>query len=196
MIDDELRMDAYYYGFDPTGERVVDRVLSAVACAGKAFHHTEAWGDAATCCSYPTFAADQSPVQWIEGAAKEAATEIARLREEVARLQRERDEALGGYDGRIQDIASENFGPFPVQTPTEAMNEIERGVFAMRQERDALAVRVGELADSLDKALCNAGSQPDTVGLFNVWRAARNVAERARAGLQVEGDQGKENNRE
>lgn len=33
------RMDAYYYGFDSTGVDDIDRLLSAVACAGKAFHH-------------------------------------------------------------------------------------------------------------------------------------------------------------
>ncbi len=41
----ELRMNAYYYGFRPTGVRAVDEILSAVACAGKAYHHTDAWCD-------------------------------------------------------------------------------------------------------------------------------------------------------
>lgn len=40
-----LRMDAYYFGFSPTGVREVDEILSAVACAGKSYHHTERWGD-------------------------------------------------------------------------------------------------------------------------------------------------------
>lgn len=39
----DLRMDAYYYGFDATGYRPVDEILSAVARAGKAYHHTESW---------------------------------------------------------------------------------------------------------------------------------------------------------
>ena len=41
----ERRMDAYYYGFDETGCDPVDDVLSAVAIAGKCFHHTDEWND-------------------------------------------------------------------------------------------------------------------------------------------------------
>lgn len=39
------RMDAYYYGFDRTGVGAIDRLLSVMAYAGKAFHHTESWQD-------------------------------------------------------------------------------------------------------------------------------------------------------
>lgn len=39
-------LDAYYYGFDPTGNADVDRILGAIAYAGKAYHHTEDWDDA------------------------------------------------------------------------------------------------------------------------------------------------------
>ena len=41
-------------------------------------------------------------------------------------------EAAGMYEGRIQDVASENFGPFPRQTDEEAMTAIERGIFEQR----------------------------------------------------------------
>lgn len=41
----ELRMFAYYYSFTPTGVREIDEILSAVACAGKSYHHTENWSD-------------------------------------------------------------------------------------------------------------------------------------------------------
>ena len=44
-MSDELRMDAYYYGFEPTGVRIIDEILSAVAHAGKAYHNTENWTD-------------------------------------------------------------------------------------------------------------------------------------------------------
>lgn len=43
MYGDRLRMDAYYYGFHPTGVVEIDRILAAVARAGKAYHHTENW---------------------------------------------------------------------------------------------------------------------------------------------------------
>ena len=45
MSEEKLRMDAYYYSFEETGCIEVDRVLSAVACAGKAYHHTEDWNN-------------------------------------------------------------------------------------------------------------------------------------------------------
>lgn len=41
--DGSLRLSAYYYSFEPTGVESIDRILSAVACAGKSYHHTEYW---------------------------------------------------------------------------------------------------------------------------------------------------------
>lgn len=66
----EMRMDAYYYGFDPTGVPEIDKILSAVACAGKAFHHTNAWNDEAS--PYP-YHQGSTPRDWIQNAANEAA---------------------------------------------------------------------------------------------------------------------------
>ena len=43
---EKLRMNAYYYSFDETGVIEIDRILSAVACAGKGYHHTDMWGEA------------------------------------------------------------------------------------------------------------------------------------------------------
>lgn len=70
MPDKPLRMDAYYYGFDPTGNRSIDLILSAVACAGKAYHHTESWSSDEDGPSY---------VDRIQQAAATAAAEIERL---------------------------------------------------------------------------------------------------------------------
>lgn len=44
-LPDGERMNAYYYGFTPTGVALIDSILSAVAVAGKGSHHTEGWGD-------------------------------------------------------------------------------------------------------------------------------------------------------
>jgi len=41
----ELKMNAYYYSFEPTGVQEIDEILSAVAVAGKGSHHTESWDD-------------------------------------------------------------------------------------------------------------------------------------------------------
>ena len=66
----KMRMDAYYYGFDPTGVEAIDKILSAVACAGKAYHHTEDWGDDGYT---PEYLRGASPVEWIQNAANDAA---------------------------------------------------------------------------------------------------------------------------
>lgn len=39
------RMDAYYYTFKRTGVPTIDAILSAVAQAGKSYHHTESWAN-------------------------------------------------------------------------------------------------------------------------------------------------------
>jgi hypothetical protein len=81
-MTDKLRMDAYYYGFDSTGVLAVDKILSAVACAGKGFHNTEDWNDK---CEWQDHTGE-TPVDWIQNAANEAADEIERLRAEVERF--------------------------------------------------------------------------------------------------------------
>lgn len=66
----ELRMDAYYYGFVPTGDKDIDLILCAVASAGKAYHHTEEWNKNTR--PYDnTFG--ESPSEWIQNAANKAA---------------------------------------------------------------------------------------------------------------------------
>jgi len=85
---DELRMSAYYYGFTATGIPDIDRILSAVACAGKAFHHTEDWHQEAE----PFRGhAGSNPIEWIQNAANDAAkaaSEIAALRCRVAQMEK------------------------------------------------------------------------------------------------------------
>lgn len=69
-MSEQLRMNAYYYSFEPTGIYEIDKILSAVAVAGKAFHHTENWMD--DCAQMPPFTGT-SPLEWIQNAANEAA---------------------------------------------------------------------------------------------------------------------------
>lgn len=69
----DLSLDAYYYGFDQTGVLIIDRILSAVACAGKAFHHTRDWCDDAT--QYDGHKG-QAPIDWIQNAANDAASAL------------------------------------------------------------------------------------------------------------------------
>ena len=64
------RMDAYYYSFGPTGIAIIDRILSAVACAGKSFHHTDCWDE--ECSPYEHLRGD-TVTTWIQNAADDAA---------------------------------------------------------------------------------------------------------------------------
>jgi len=59
---ENLRMSAYYYSFDPTGDGLVDRILSAVACAGKGYHHKD-------CAPFR----GGSYIAWIQNAARDVA---------------------------------------------------------------------------------------------------------------------------
>ena len=72
-------MDGYYYGFDETGVAAVDFILSAVASAGKAYHHTEAWMGEET----PDWGAHSGGTcaAWIQNAAKIAA-DVTRFKDQ------------------------------------------------------------------------------------------------------------------
>lgn len=75
-------MDAYYYEFHPTGNKSIDLILSAVACAGKAFHHTKDW-DYAKCDGklFGELLEGNTPVEWIQNAANRAAKQIQQCTE-------------------------------------------------------------------------------------------------------------------
>lgn len=88
IVMTERRMNAYYYSFDSVGCDPVDKILSAVACAGKAFHHTSDWYEECDWLGH----AGTTPVDWIQNAANEAAAEIERLRAKVAWLEKHSDE--------------------------------------------------------------------------------------------------------
>lgn len=81
---------AYYYSFEPTGNLDIDRVLSAVACAGSSFHHTEAWNENKS--AYDGHKGN-TPVEWIQNAANEAAEinrkALAHLAKEILELRKE-----------------------------------------------------------------------------------------------------------
>ena len=73
----KYNLDAYYYGFDPTGVDAIDRVLACVASAGKAFHHTREWDEEIG----PLRPCDvgDAPIDWIQNAANDAAALILKL---------------------------------------------------------------------------------------------------------------------
>lgn len=89
----ELRMNAYYYAFEPTGVFAVDRILSAVAAAGKAYHHTEDWCDPGK--------NGLSNVDYIQQAAVDAAAALATARAEARKAALE--EAAAVFDVYASD---------------------------------------------------------------------------------------------
>jgi hypothetical protein len=63
-------LSSYYYGFTETGVEEIDLILSAVAYAGRAFHHTDQWQE--DCTPYPGHTGT-TPEEWIQNAANRAA---------------------------------------------------------------------------------------------------------------------------
>ena len=74
----EMRLEAYYYCFEETGVEEIDLILSAVACAGKAFHHTCGWVDPVDF-DYPFMKRGKSPEEWIQHYADKAAQKMRSL---------------------------------------------------------------------------------------------------------------------
>ncbi len=126
----EMRMDAYYYGFKRTGEDCVDLILSAVACAGKAFHHTNQWSeDDAEPNGYNERLRGSTMTDGIQNAAADAAKEIASLRTRLSAAEAERDQALNTAE-REQEHAL----------------RLERNLATMRAERDEAERRLEALS--------------------------------------------------
>lgn len=85
-----MRMNAYYFGFARTEVEAIDRILSAVACAGKAYHHTQDWNDPIE--PWEPFLRGETCAEWIQRAADDAAKALVdfKVREISARALLER----------------------------------------------------------------------------------------------------------
>ena len=80
----DLRMQAYWYEFEPTGVKEIDLILCAIATAGKANHHTASWVDDSYK-KYPDVEGG-TPEEWIQNAANNAAESIRELDRQINRL--------------------------------------------------------------------------------------------------------------
>lgn len=69
-MSDELYMNAYYYGFKETGILEIDKILEAVAIAGKRYHNTDMWDEPSD------YGDHKSCVELIQDAANNAALEF------------------------------------------------------------------------------------------------------------------------
>lgn len=148
-MSDKLRMNAYYYGFGETGCREVDLLLSAVACAGKAHHHTEGWGDSRD--------GEPSHVDLIQASADAAAKAFAASRAEVASLKAELSNEHAEWledQEEIADLEAANDWPLARKQLQAHRSEIRRlrtiirtGGAAYRLERAAMGIPGGIDAD-------------------------------------------------
>ena len=76
VMPEKLRMNAYYYSFEKTGVVEIDRILSAVAMAGKAGHGTDQWEDL-TYTEELTYGGKISPIELIQEMANRAAKALS-----------------------------------------------------------------------------------------------------------------------
>lgn len=92
-LDERVAIDmwGYYLHFEPTGCPEVDRVLSAIGLASKAYHHTEHWNDDLEF-DYGPIGKGTACADFIQRAAHDAAARIA------AAEQRGREEVLAERD--------------------------------------------------------------------------------------------------
>lgn len=78
-----MNLQSFNFSFEPTGDKDIDLILSAVANAGKYFHSTEHWNDEAPYKSDDDLKG-RTPIDWISNAAIDAAaangSEVERLR--------------------------------------------------------------------------------------------------------------------
>ncbi len=86
----KLRMDAYYYSFAETGVEEIDKILSAVATAGKMYHHTDQWSDKDS--------DGKSCIDEIQEAAKAAANSLDKGRRAISLLKELRSQ-ISDYNG-------------------------------------------------------------------------------------------------
>lgn len=110
LYEDDPCMDAYYYDFEPTGEKSVDAILSAVAWAGKGAHSTADWTE--DWYGYGPCEEGQSVVEVIQESARRAAATLQRVRE-IHRPEPYTDEPTISYCLACQSCGSHGTYPCP-----------------------------------------------------------------------------------
>ena len=161
----DRRMNAYYYSFDPTGQPAIDAILSAVAHAGKGYHHTESWHDDG---EWSRWGEGRSVVDVIQAAANEAALALLDAAEESDALRAERDALLAIIDDARHALSADGPKVEPARqvlaralpqitawrdrtrhardnTPPHVIAHRGAQLDAVTAERDALAEKVEDL---------------------------------------------------
>lgn len=161
MVENNLRMDAYYYGFDPTGVPAIDLILCAVATAGKAYHHTNSWCD--ECGPLVEPLRGQTPVEWIQNAANDAAELATRPTPDgggwqdaaIAEVTKLRADLFG-----LCEATDDECSPVAQSDPEGKMGAYARG---RRHEAKGISRAMGEMfRESLTRLSLTLGDQLNT----------------------------------
>jgi hypothetical protein len=138
-------MNAYFYSFQPTGVLEIDTILSAVATAGKAFHHTEEWNE--------PMGNGETPVQTIQDAAVLAAGCLGMWRDEM-RADARREPFFSFYiDGRNEH------GTHLLSVPGSSIDDLQhcKGILSQVDDQDeGLAERIVCDAEAMGFAINHA----------------------------------------
>lgn len=116
-------LSAYYFSFETTGNTEIDRILGAVAWAGKAYHHTEDWDndDLGLSC-----------VDNIQNAANLAAATLETLTQENARLKAVSDDHFRNAQRLAGEVAKRDVENARLR---EALEAIAADRFGVRHDR-------------------------------------------------------------
>jgi hypothetical protein len=123
-----FRMNAYYYTFEATGVLAIDLILSAVACAGKAYHHTDSWSD--PCSPYHERLRGETPIDWIKNAAKDAADQLRteRAKGVAAGIAAERARCIAVCEGLEEDSPAWILHPSYAEGWRDALGTAEQAI--------------------------------------------------------------------
>ena len=148
-----MRMNAYYYSFDKTEVNKIDLILSAVAHAGKAFHHTDQWNEKIGYQIEDT--TGSTPVEWIQNAANAAAKEFQRIPELEQRIRElEQQSQRDALDGQA------------------ALDEANNRIRELEAERDAAKEEVTALRGALHdhQQMADEAAKREALLVAEVWR--------------------------
>lgn len=135
--DKDLRMDGYYIGFGKTGVHEVDRILSAIAHAGKGYHHTDGWTEETK--DYGGFTGG-SYNQWIQNEANKVAALITVERAAAASREQALQGALNADAERLAAAAARVgiiAGCDAPEQMADRIDELQTEVDRLRDEQQA-----------------------------------------------------------